>query len=453
MANTTGTNNNDSWNLTGAYSGTLDGLGGVDTLGLGSLKRTQFTLTQNTDGSIKIDTVAGSSGKSASHIVLKNMEVLQYDYVSSSIDLTTYFPKVVSFSPTDNSINAPIDQPIVLTFNKAISKGTAGNIAIHQGSATGTVLETFQVATDKLLSFSNDTLTITPKVKLAANTHYFVTIDTGSVKDTLGNNYIDTASYDFTTQSSQTDPSAINHSPVVSPSISSLTAKEGVAFSYDANQLFSDSDGDTLTFTANGLPSWLTLTSGGKLSGTPSYTSADTSSNSINIIANDGHNPNVTTTLTLNMTNVASMTGTAGADNLLAGLGDDTISGAAGNDTINGGLGNDMLTGGAGADKFVFNTTLSSTNIDTITDFVHGSDKIQLARSIMTNVGVVGVLKSADFKLSTATLDTSDRIIYNKTTGDLFYDSDGSGVGLAIKIAIIGASSHPTLSNTDFTIV
>jgi len=65
----------------------------------------------------------------------------------------------------------------------------------------------------------------------------------------------------------------------------------------------------------------------------------------------------------------------------------------------------------------------------------------------------LGVLKSADFKLSTATLDASDRIIYNKTTGDLFYDSDGSGGGLAIKIAIIGTSSHPTLSNTDFMIV
>ena len=451
MANTTGTNNNDSWNLTGSYNGTLDGLGGTDTLGLGSLKKTQFTLTQNTDGSIKIDTVAGSSGKSASHIVLKNMEVLQYDYAKSSIDLTNYFPKVVSFSPTDGAINAPIDQPIVLTFNKAITKGTAGNITIHQDSATGTVLEAFQAATDKLLNFSNDTLTRTPNVKLAANTHYFVTIDTGAVRDTLGNNYIDTASYDFTTQA-VTDPSAINHSPVVSPPISPLSATEGVAYSYDTNQLFSDSDGGALTFTANGLPSWLTLTNG-KLSGTPSYTSADTSGDSINLIAHDGYGGNALATLTLNITNVATITGTAGADTLLAGLGADTVLGAAGKDTINGGLDNDQLTGGAGADTFVFNTPLSSTNIDTITDFVHGTDKIQLARSIMATVGGLGVLKSADFKLSTAKLDASDRIIYNKTTGDLFYDSDGSGGGLAIKIAIIGASSHPTLSNTDFIIV
>ncbi len=443
------TSGNDIW--TDIYGTvTLDGLGGTDTLDIGTIKK--FTLTQNTDGTILlVDTYSSASGRLTytNNITLKNMEILKYNSGNSSVDLTTYFPKVVSFSPSDGAINAPIDKPIVLKFDRAIMKGK-GNIIIHEGSPTGTVLETFKVATDQLLNFLNDTLTITPKDKLAPNTHYFVTIDTGAIKENAlsGIVYTDTAIYDFIT-----DTGAINHSPVVSPSISSLTAKEGVAFSYDANQLFSDSDGDTLSFNASGLPSWLTLTSGGKLSGTPSYTSADTSGNSINIIANDGHNPNVTSTLTLTITNVASITGTAGADNLSAGLGDDTISGAAGKDTINGGLGNDQLTGGAGADKFVFNTALSSSNIDTITDFVHGSDKVQLAKSIMSNLGTLGVLKSADFKLSTARLDASDRIIYNKTTGDLSYDSDGSGANAAIKIAIIGTSSHPTLSNTDFTIV
>ena len=442
MANTTGTNNNDSWNLTGSYSGTLDGLAGTDTLGLGSLKKTQFTLTQNTDGSIKIDTVAGSSGKSASHIVLKNMEVLQYDYAKSSIDLTTYFPKVVTFSPEDGATSAPIDQPIVLTFNKAITKGTTGNITIHQDSVTGTVLETFQAATDKLLSFSTNTLTITPKDKLAPNTHYFVTIDTGAVKDTSGNNYIDAASYDFITQAVSTNTNTTNHSPVIDSSISSLTAKEGVAFDYDVTKLFSDSDGDTLSFTANNLPSWLKMASG-KFTGTPSYASADTPNQSISVIANDGHGGNATAVLTLNITNVANIIGTNGADNLVAGMGADTI---------NGGLGNDTLTGGAGADLFIFNTALGATNIDTINDFAHGSDKIQLAKSVMQNLGVIGALKSADFKLSTVKLDASDRIIYNKATGELFYDADGNGTTAPVEFAIIGVTSHPVLSNTDFMI-
>ena len=45
-----------------------------------------------------------------------------------------------------------------------------------------------------------------------------------------------------------------------------------------------------------------------------------------------------------------------------------------GHDNLYGGLGNDILTGGAGEDAFVFNTKLSSTNVDTITDFESGVD-------------------------------------------------------------------------------
>jgi Bacterial Ig-like domain len=233
---TTGTSGNDSWNLTGTYSGTLDGLGGVDILGLGSLTRTQFTLTQNTDGSVKIDTVAGASGKSASHIVLKNMELLQYDYSSSSIDLTTYFPTIVSFSPSIGASSAPIDQPIVLTFNKTITRGT-GNIAIRQGSATGSVLETFKAATDQLLSFSNNTLTIKPNFNLAANTHYFVTIDTGAIKDISGINYTETISYDFTTQTSTTK---VNNAPTGVVKITGVVAQNQTL---TASNTLADADG------------------------------------------------------------------------------------------------------------------------------------------------------------------------------------------------------------------
>ena len=49
-----------------------------------------------------------------------------------------------------------------------------------------------------------------------------------------------------------------------------------------------------------------------------------------------------------------------------------------------GGTGNDTLTGGAGADKFVFASALNSlTNVDTITDFVSGTDKLVLDDSVL----------------------------------------------------------------------
>jgi hypothetical protein len=85
------------------------------------------------------------------------------------------------------------------------------------------------------------------------------------------------------------------------------------------------------------------------------------------------------------------LTGGSAADTLVGGAGNDIISGNAGADNITGGLGGDTLTGGAGADKFIFTgasfaaalqTSAGTTAIDTITDFVAGTDKI------VVNVGV-----------------------------------------------------------------
>lgn len=61
--------------------------------------------------------------------------------------------------------------------------------------------------------------------------------------------------------------------------------------------------------------------------------------------------------------------------------GDDSLQGGAGGDQISGGIGTDTLTGGQGADRFVFALAEDSTlafGIDTITDFRHGVDKIDL---------------------------------------------------------------------------
>lgn len=49
--------------------------------------------------------------------------------------------------------------------------------------------------------------------------------------------------------------------------------------------------------------------------------------------------------------------------------------------------------------------------------------------------------------------DADDRIVYNTTTGVLYYDADGSGSSAAIQMAIIGASTHPTLTYQDLLIV
>ena len=157
-----------------------------------------------------------------------------------------------------------------------------------------------------------------------------------------------------------------------------------------------------------------------------------------------------------------TLTGNSGINNLSGSDGNDTLSGFAGNDILSGGndtdllfggLGNDTLTGGSGNDAFIFNTALNATsNRDTITDFSHADDTIQLSKSVMSALGVKGTLSTDDFKFSTQALDTSDRIIYNQTSGALFYDADGSGRSAALQIAIL--DSRPTgIDYTDFVII
>ncbi|AGK56966.1 hypothetical protein HYPDE_26428 [Hyphomicrobium denitrificans 1NES1] len=132
-----------------------------------------------------------------------------------------------------------------------------------------------------------------------------------------------------------------------------------------------------------------------------------------------------------------------------------TIIGNTGADTLNGGLGNDTLTGGSGADSFVFNTALNaSTNVDTITDFTRGSDKIKLDNAIFTALGTTQniALPASAFYIGTAAHDSDDHIIYNSTTGDLMYDPDGTGSAPAVLFAHL-SPGLTTLAASDFTIV
>ena len=84
------------------------------------------------------------------------------------------------------------------------------------------------------------------------------------------------------------------------------------------------------------------------------------------------------------------------------------IIGNAGPNFIDGGFGDDTLTGGAGADKFVFDSSLSATaNVDRITDFTPGSDKILLDHSIFTAL-TAGGLPSTEFFVGSAAHAAAD---------------------------------------------
>jgi hypothetical protein len=89
MATILGTAGNDTWRVVAANSFTLDGLGGADTLDLGTSLRSNYTITKAVDGAVLVDTVSGASA--ALHAKLYNIETLTFDSRADTLDLSTYF--------------------------------------------------------------------------------------------------------------------------------------------------------------------------------------------------------------------------------------------------------------------------------------------------------------------------------------------------------------------------
>jgi phospholipase/lecithinase/hemolysin len=155
--------------------------------------------------------------------------------------------------------------------------------------------------------------------------------------------------------------------------------------------------------------------------------------------------------------------GDAGQDILNGGGGDDNLFGGAGIDTLVGGGGDDLIFGGLGADRFQFSNLLSQ-GIDRIQDFQSGTDKIAISALGFGGGLLAGTALTADRFLETtsSTATTPDqRLIYNSTTGGLFFDADGSGLGSSsVQFATLfvdplnPAQPHPIgLTLTDFSII
>ncbi|SIR54744.1 hypothetical protein SAMN05421829_11964, partial [Aromatoleum tolulyticum] len=129
-------------------------------------------------------------------------------------------------------------------------------------------------------------------------------------------------------------------------------------------------------------------------------------------------------------------------------------TGNAAANTLAGNAGNNVLTGGAGNDIFRFDTALNAnTNLDTITDFAAGVDDIQLENAVFTSLTTTGALNAGWFIGGadiTAAADANDYLIYNSTTGALYYDQDANGAGQAVQFATL--SGTPSLSASDFLV-
>jgi Ca2+-binding RTX toxin-like protein len=158
------------------------------------------------------------------------------------------------------------------------------------------------------------------------------------------------------------------------------------------------------------------------------------------------------------------LTSYGGADSLDGAGGNDTISAGNGNDSIQGGAGTDSLTGGAGLDKFYFGSGAALTSaigtqlgIDTVTDFVVGTDKLYFSSTTFgLAAGAVAASQFASVAQDTkvnAAAATGVKFIYSRGSGRLYLDTNGVTAGFGAnggQFALL--SANPTLVANDLVV-
>ncbi|WP_143874189.1 choice-of-anchor D domain-containing protein [Nostoc sp. 'Peltigera malacea cyanobiont' DB3992] len=152
--------------------------------------------------------------------------------------------------------------------------------------------------------------------------------------------------------------------------------------------------------------------------------------------------------------------GQGGNDTINGSGGDDLLRGGNGNDLLIGGQGNDTLVGGIGADSFLYDTNsiFNSTvvGIDTIADFNRSSgDKIVLDKTTFTAITSVvgtGFSNASDFQISSLGALSNAVIVYDRMTGQLLYNQNGSAAGFGSGGQFAQLTGAPNVTASDFII-
>jgi Ca2+-binding RTX toxin-like protein len=150
-----------------------------------------------------------------------------------------------------------------------------------------------------------------------------------------------------------------------------------------------------------------------------------------------------------------TLSGNALANVLRGGSGADSLAGGAGNDTLVGGPGNDTLSGSQGADVFLFESATGAGNVDDIVFFSAVEDTIHLDRTVFAQLAAGTPLSDSQLLAApgaSAATAAGQRIIYDTSTGALYYDADGNASGFgAVRFAIL--DNHPALTAADILVV
>ena len=141
------------------------------------------------------------------------------------------------------------------------------------------------------------------------------------------------------------------------------------------------------------------------------------------------------------------------------------LDGGSGNDLLTGAGGDDILTGGSGNDQFVYSTgkefATLDVGVDTITDFIAGTDKIVVSRATfgaITSVVGNGLSVTTDFSVVATDAEvglSSAFMVYSSESKGVFYNQNGAvdGLGTGAKFATLSSPDPAaSLAATDFVV-
>ena len=156
--------------------------------------------------------------------------------------------------------------------------------------------------------------------------------------------------------------------------------------------------------------------------------------------------------------------GNASNNTLLGMGGDDNLYGYDGNDNLNGGAGRDTLIGGTGADTFTFvgnesPSAVSPLGFDTISDFVSGTDTIdidvvagplsaaQYAETSVASSAYVTIFNAAKSLMA----DGAHPVVFiaGSKDGYLFWNNDNNATTPEGAVRLSGLNNVGLFANTD----
>jgi hypothetical protein len=321
---------------------------------------------------------------------------------NSTVNVGTGIDKI-TFTAGANQVNISAGD---FTSADTIWGGSGSDtVAITNGAVNLTDGSFYNLKSVDTLSLANATNNVT--VNQIANVEGLTTISLNGGTNSIyvGEGFVNPLTVNVVADGTDTITSIVNSIT----SAAAITVKANASYISAADAITGGSSAnDNLVLTADdgiadlsGLTQFETITVAANTTTASKDITIDLNNNAVitgTLTVNSAALIDANATLTLDASDITTaakllnVTGGNGADTVFGTANNDTINGGAGADVLFGGNGADVLTGGAGADKFTYAalSNSSSTNTDTITDFVSASDQILIDTDLAGTLNFAG---------------------------------------------------------------